>query len=111
MKELYWMGGCKDDYRDFPKAAVRDLGFQLHQLQINELPRDMKVLSNLGKGVSGVYELRNSTDGAIFRVAYVAKLGEFIVVLHCWQKRTQKTAQSDLKIIIERYKAAREALT
>lgn len=35
---------------------------------------------------------------------YVAKLANRIYVLHCFQKRTQKTPNADLDIAAKRYK-------
>ncbi len=43
----------------------------------------------------GVYELRIRAEGA-FRVCYVTKRAEGIVVLHAFQKKTQQPAQLDL---------------
>ena len=47
-------------------------------------------------------------DTNIIRSAYVTKFGEHIVVLHCWSKKTNATAEADKKVIVERYKAARD---
>jgi phage-related protein len=35
---------------------------------------------------------------------YVAKFGETVYVLHCFQKKTQKTSSADLEIATRRYK-------
>ena len=43
-------------------------------------------------------------DGA-FRVIYVAKLAEAVYVLHCFQKKTQKTSKEDLYLAEARYRA------
>lgn len=39
-----------------------------------------------------------------FRVVYVAKLAEAIYVLHCFQKKTQKTGRPDLDLAGRRYR-------
>jgi phage-related protein len=36
---------------------------------------------------------------------YVTKFGHAIFVLHCFQKKTQKTSQVDLELARHRYKA------
>jgi phage-related protein len=46
----------------------------------------------------------------IFRVLYVANIGDRIFVLHCFQKKTQKTNQQDLKLAESRFKAIRGVL-
>jgi phage-related protein len=40
-----------------------------------------------------------------FRVMYVVKLKDAIVVLHCFQKKTQHTSKKDLELAGNRYKA------
>jgi phage-related protein len=39
----------------------------------------------------------------IFRVMYVAKFEDAVYVLHCFQKKTQRTAKSDLDLASKRY--------
>ena len=51
----------------------------------------------------GVYELRIRADGA-FRVFYVTKRAEGIVVLHAFQKKTQRTALLDLELAAKRFR-------
>ena len=51
----------------------------------------------------GVYELRIRADGA-FRVFYVAKRVEGIIVVHAFQKKTQQTAKIDLDLAAKRYR-------
>lgn len=110
LKEILWEGSSYDDLMSFPEAVRHDIGYQLHLVQSGELPEDWKVLSGLGKGISGVYEIRISEGSNIYRTAYVAKFLETVAVLHCWQKKTQKTTDSDKALIISRYKAVQEYL-
>lgn len=65
-------------------------------------------LNGLGKGITGVREIRVEIDANVFRSAYVTKFGDSVVVLRCWCKKSQKTSESDKKLIVERYKLARE---
>ncbi len=74
VKDLYWYPASKSDLDDFPNATRRFFGYQLHLLQSGETPDDFKPLSGLGKGITGVYELRYRDEDNIYRVAYVAKL-------------------------------------
>ncbi len=39
-----------------------------------------------------------------FRVLYVAKFDHAIYVLHCFQKKTQKTSKADLRLAALRYR-------
>ncbi len=52
----------------------------------------------------GVREIRiRDADGA-FRVIYVARLKAAIYVLHCFQKKAQKTSRADIALATRRYK-------
>jgi phage-related protein len=53
---------------------------------------------------AGVREIRIREERGAFRVMYVAKFGETAYVLHCFQKKTQKTSSADLEIATRRYK-------
>ncbi len=44
----------------------------------------------------GVREIRIRDAAGAFRVLYVAKFDDAIYVLHCFQKKTQKTSKADL---------------
>ncbi|MGS2724661.1 type II toxin-antitoxin system RelE/ParE family toxin [Porticoccus sp. GXU_MW_L64] len=110
LKPIYWEGTSKSDLLGFPNDAKQTAGYQLHRLQQGNDPLDWKPLKNLGKGISGVYEIRIWSDDGTYRVAYVTKLKDGITVLHCWQKTTQATAKPDIKTIIDRYKAAKQRL-
>ena len=52
---------------------------------------------------SGAYEIRVSLDGA-WRAIYVAKFEKAIYVLHAFQKKTRKTARSDIELVARRCK-------
>ena len=110
LKDILWEGNSYEDLLAFPEEVRQDMGYQLHLIQSGEMPKDWKVLSGLGKGISGVYEIRISEGNNIFRTAYVAKFSDTVAVLHCWQKKTQKTSESDKALIVQRYKAAQEFL-
>ncbi len=77
----------------------RRAGHELDLLQQGLEPTDWKPMPTVG---DGVYELRIRAEGA-FRVFYVAKHAEGIVVLHAFPKKTQQTAQLDLDLAAKRY--------
>jgi phage-related protein len=57
-----------------------------------------------------VREIRvRDADGA-FRVIYVAKLGDAIYVLHCFQKKSRHTSKEDIALAARRYKQLVEEL-
>lgn len=111
MKPVYFEGASLSDLRALPKAARQVIGFQIERVQRGEDPSNWKPVTGLGRGISGVREIRVEVDTNIYRSAYVTKFGDYIAVLHCWNKKTQKLSTADKKLIVERYKSAQEALT
>ena len=52
----------------------------------------------------GVREVRIRDASGAFGVLHVAKFEDAIYVLHCFQKKTQKTSKADLKLAAQRYR-------
>lgn len=100
-KPVEFRAGALDDLRAFPIAARREAGYQLDQVQQGRDPDDWKPMSTIGQGVR---EIRiREADGA-FRVICMAKFEAAIYVLHCFQKKTQKTSREDITLATRRYK-------
>jgi len=100
-KPIEFRGGALDDLCCFPAPARREAGYQLYQVQEGQDPDDWKPMNSVGQGVR---EIRiRDRDGA-FRVIYVAKFADAIYVLHCFQKKTQKTNPADIALASRRYK-------
>jgi phage-related protein len=95
-------GSSYDDPCAFPNAPRRDAGFQLSKVQAGLDPDDWKSFDEVG---SGTREIRIKDEMGIYRVMFVAKFEEAIYVLHCFQKKTQKTSKRDKKVAETRYKA------
>lgn len=53
---------------------------------------------------SGVKEIRIRDTAGAFRVIYVAKFADAVYVLHCFQKKTQRTSKTDLDVATKRYR-------
>ena len=100
MKPLQFIGSSLDDLRAFPAEARRAAGFELTFVQQGLMPSDWKPMKEVGPGVM---ELRIHALGE-WRVIYVARFAEAIYVLHAFQKRTQKTRQSDIALARMRYR-------
>jgi phage-related protein len=88
--------------------ARREAGFQIDQVQRGGDPDDWKPMSIVG---SGVKEIRIRDESGVFRVLYVAKLKDAIYVLHCFQKRTEKTNVKDIDMASKRYQDLLKELT
>ncbi len=52
----------------------------------------------------GVQEIRIRDATGAYRVLYVAKFAETVYVLHCFQKKAQKTRKADLDLAGQRYR-------
>ena len=52
----------------------------------------------------GVREIRIRDAAGAFRLLYVAKFDDAVYVLHCFQKKTQKTNKADLNLAAQRYR-------
>jgi phage-related protein len=101
MKDVEFRGGALSDLRDFPQAAMREVGHQLDKVQNGLAPSDSKSMPSIG---SGVMELRIWDDAGTFRVVYVAKFEHAVYVLHCFKKKTAQTSQPDIELARKRFK-------
>ena len=100
-KPVEFRGSALEDLRAFPEAARREAGYQLDQVQHGREPDDWKPMNTIGRGVR---EIRIRDAAGAFRVMYVAKFDDAIYVLHCFQKKTQKTSRADLDLAAQRYR-------
>src|ERR1700733_5731211 len=100
-KPVEFRGSALDDLRAFPEAARREAGYQLDQVQHGRDPDDWKPMNSIGRGVR---EFGIREAGGAFRVLYVAKFDDAVYVLHCFQKKTQKTSKADLNLASQRYR-------
>ncbi|RYE09270.1 MAG: type II toxin-antitoxin system RelE/ParE family toxin [Hyphomicrobiales bacterium] len=100
-KPLEFRNTSYKDLLSFPRAAIAEAGFQLDKVQQGREPDDWKPMSSIG---AGAMELRLWEEGGTFRVVYVAKLADAVYVLHCFQKKTQKTPAHDIDLAARRYR-------
>lgn len=79
IKPVDFLGSALNDLRDFPPlCAIKAIG-------------------------AGVQEIRLQYHAGAFRVIYIAKLKDAIYVLHCFQKKSQRTAAHDIALASKRY--------
>jgi len=100
-KPVEFRGSSLDDLRAFPLPARREAGHQLDLVQNGQEPDDWKPMNTVGQGVK---EIRIRDAAGAFRVIYVAKFADAIYVLHCFQKKAQKTSEADLDLASKRYR-------
>lgn len=100
-KPVEFLGSSLDDLRAFPLAAKREAGHQLDQVPHGQEPDDWKPMNTVGQGVR---EIRIRDAAGAFRVIYVAKFADAVYVLHCFQKKTEKTPKTDLDLAAKRHR-------
>ena len=59
----------------------------------------------------GVREIRIRDAVGAFRVIYIAKFADAVYVLHCFQKKTEKTSRADVDLAAKRYRDLLKELT
>lgn len=101
-KPVVFLGSALADLRAFPPEVRREAGHQLDLVQRGRAPDDWKPMPTVG---AGVQEIRIREAGGAFRVIYLAKLADAVYVLHCFQKKSQKTARGDLAVAVQRHQA------
>lgn len=100
-KRVVFIGSARNDLRAFPAGARREAGHQLDQIQHGREPDDWKPMSSIGRGVR---EIRIRDVSNAYRVLYVAKFAEAVFVLHCFQKKSQRTGARDIELATQRYR-------
>lgn len=107
MKDVEFVGSSDDELRGFPQVARQRAGYQHHLVQSGQDPSDWKTMASVGPGCREV-RVRDSADA--YRVLYVASIGDTVFVLHCFQKKSQRTATSDINLGRQRYKQMMELI-
>ncbi len=99
-KPVEFLGSALNDLRDFPLSARREAGYQIDKVQLGDEPDDWKPMKTIG---AGVQEIRIQDEAGAFRVIYLAKLKDAVYVLHCFQKKTQRTSTQDIALASKRF--------
>ena len=95
MKQVAFHGSALNDLRGFPEGARREAGHQIDRVQRGLDPDDWKPMTTIGQGVR---EIRVRDETGAFRVIYLARLADAVHILHCFQKKTQRTAKTDIEL-------------
>jgi phage-related protein len=107
-KSVVWIGDSLKQVKSFPEEVRRDIGSSLYDAQLGDQPNSAKPFKGVG---SGVFEIVTRFDSDTYRTVYAVQIGNYVYVLHAFQKKSTKgikTAQKDIDLIKKRYKAAIE---
>jgi len=99
VKKVRWLGSSREDLISFPKSARADIGYGIDRLQRGLKPLDWKPLLP-----GSIFEMRVRDRFGIYRAAYMMKIADEVIIIHCFRKKTQKTAKKDLDLIQQRVK-------
>lgn len=100
MRKVVFEGNTLDLVRALPDVAKQRAGHELDRVQRDQEPENWKPFASVGPGVR---EIRIQVSGQ-FRVLYIAKFENRVHILHVFEKKTQKTRQSDIEIAKSRLK-------
>jgi phage-related protein len=109
LKPVHWTGSCREDLKEFPKEARREIGFALHAAQSGDKHPSAKPLR--GFAGAGVLEIVENYHGDTYRAVYTVRFAEAIYVLHCFKKKSKsgiKTPKHVIDLIETRLQRAEE---
>ncbi len=109
--DVDWIGDSKERLMAFPEDVQDGIGYALHRAQEKKKSNKIKIMTGLGKGISGVIEIVDDYDGDTYRAVYTVKFGNVICVLHTFQKKSKsgiETPKKEIATIKKRYKEARQ---
>lgn len=101
LKPVVFRGSALEDLRAFPRSARREAGHQIDQVQRGNDPDDWKPMKTVGPGAR---EIRIRDESRAFRAIYIAKFADAVYVVHCFEKKTQKTRKADIDLAAKRYR-------
>lgn len=100
MKRIGWAGRSLLELREFPNAITQQAGYQLYLMQNGELPKGAKPMGRIGKGCM---ELVINGNGTWYRILVAPTVDpETIWVLLCFQKKSNKTPNSEIELAQQR---------
>ena len=109
LKPITWIASSQKDLRSFPEEVRVNMGFALYVAQTGGKHDAAKVLK--GFGSAGILEVIDDFDGDTFRAVYTVKFNAAVYVLHAFQKKSKKgaeTPQKDVELIKRRLRLAEQ---
>ncbi len=106
-KPLRWVGDSRKRIQGFPEPVKDGMGQALWLAQRGDKHRWAKPLKGF-KG-AGVLEVVEDFAGDTYRAVYTVRLKSAVYVLHCFQKKSKRgaeTPKADMDLIEERLRAA-----
>jgi phage-related protein len=108
-KPCIFIGSSRRDLSGFPDGVRVAVGHALYEAQCGEEPVSAKALQ--GFGGRGVLEIIEDFAGDAYRAVYTVRLAGIVYVLHAFQKKSKRGAETpkhDIELIRARLRAAEE---
>ena len=103
LKPIIWLGDSNDVIRGWPVTTRKRAGEELYRLQIGSEPLHWRSMKAVGRGVREI----KISEGGEHRVFYLIRRNEGIMVLHAFEKKTQRTAKSAIDLGKQRLKSSK----
>lgn len=97
---ILWLGDSIEIVRSWPARTRRRAGEELFRLQLGGDPLHWRIMKTVGRGVREI----KISEGGQFRILYVTRRKESVVVLHAFEKKTQRISKADLELGRQRLK-------
>jgi phage-related protein len=109
LKAIRWVGRSREDLREFPEDARRDIGYALQFAQAGTKHPSAKPLR--GFGGAGVLEIVEDCGGDTYRAVYAVCFAKIVYVLHAFKKKSKtgiKTPIKEIELVRSRLRRAEE---
>ena len=110
-RSVLWVGSSRKDLKQFDEDVKDEIGHSLWKIQNGKFPHNVKQLK--GFGSDGIYEISARLNKDTYRTVIALKIDNEIYVLHCFKKKSKRgisTPQSDINLIKQRIKAAKQRI-
>lgn len=107
MKQIIFLGSCKDKILEFPDEVKREIGFALYLAQTGVNP--LNVFPMTGFGSASVREIIANHIGDTYRSVFTVRFDEAIYVIHAFKKKSKSgssTPRHEMNLIKKRLKDA-----
>jgi len=101
MKSALFHPKVRDILRGFPKEVRLELGKTIFDLQ-KGTKLAMPLSNSISSVGSGVEEIRIKDRAGAFRVFYLTRKTDAVLIFHAFQKKTQETPQKEIETGIEK---------
>ena len=88
----------KDDFKDFKKTISQQVLKKIYEVFLYIMTVEVipSIYFRAIEGVKGLFEIRVEESGNIYRIFCCFDDGQLVILFNAFQKKTQKTPQSEI---------------